>query len=334
MGRVIDSFRAAKFQLTLCATEPVRLPPLAGSTLRGGFGRAFRAIGCAASALGATTCALGERCPYHYVFETLVPPGSAILGTVPTAPRPFVLQPPVAPPAVYETGERISVGLVLIGRAIDYLPYFVDAFDHLGRIGVGRGRGRFHLERVTTLAGDGTERTVYDGARRQLEAEATPLGAYDAPSLPGGTALTVEFLTPTRLRHDGRGAAPEAFHVLFRNVLRRVNFLNYFHCGGELLNDASDLIETASAIETMETRLTYHTWERYSARQDQRVPMGGFTGSATYGGDLAPFWPWLALGEWVHVGKGATFGLGRYRISGASRRANRSEGNTRAETDQ
>jgi CRISPR/Cas system endoribonuclease Cas6 (RAMP superfamily) len=42
--------------------------------------------------------------------------------------------------------------------------------------------------------------------------------------------------------------------------------------------------------------------------------MGGFVGHATYEGDIARLWPWLALGEWVHVGKGATFGLGQYEV--------------------
>jgi hypothetical protein len=29
-------------------------------------------------------------------------------------------------------------------------------------------------------------------------------------------------------------------------------------------------------------------------------------------GDLAPLWTLLVLGQWLHVGKNATFGLGRY----------------------
>lgn len=40
----------------------------------------------------------------------------------------------------------------------------------------------------------------------------------------------------------------------------------------------------------------------------------GIVGAATYEGDLAPFWPYLVFGQWTHVGKGATFGLGRYRL--------------------
>ncbi|MBI3636114.1 MAG: hypothetical protein HY216_07855, partial [Candidatus Rokubacteria bacterium] len=259
MGRVVDSFRAAKFQLTLCATEPVRLPPHAGSTLRGGFGRAFRAIGCAASALGAPTCALGERCPYHYVFETPVPAGSAVLDGVATAPRPFVIEPPIAPPPVYEAGARFAVGVVLVGRAIDYLPYFIHAFEELGRVGIGRGLGRYRLETVDAVPATGASLPVYDAGRRALTSVFPAVTVEDVGVAPGDS-LTLRFLTPTRLRHGGRGASPTEFHVLFRNVARRVNFLNHFHCAGEVLPSVSDLIEAALRIGTVEERLQWHTW--------------------------------------------------------------------------
>jgi len=44
------------------------------------------------------------------------------------------------------------------------------------------------------------------------------------------------------------------------------------------------------------------------------MSMGGLVGRAVYHGAWQEFWPWLALGEWVHVGKNATFGLGKYVI--------------------
>jgi hypothetical protein len=313
LGRVVDSFRAAKFEFTLCAAEPVRLPPHAGSTLRGGFGRAFRTIGCAASALGAPTCALGERCPYHYVFETPVPAASAVLDGVATAPRPFVIEPPVAPPPVYEPGVRFAVGIVLVGRAIEYLPYFIHAFEELGRFGMGRGLGRYRLETVDSVPVTGPPAPVYAAGRVALRSAFSVVTVEDVGQA-SADSITLRFLTPTRLRHEGRGASPTEFHVLFRNAVRRVSFLNYFHCGGELLPSVSDLIAAAHLVTTVDVRLDWHAWERFSARQHQRVPMGGFTGQVTYRGDFEPLWPWLALGAWVHVGKGATFGLGAYRI--------------------
>ena len=37
-------------------------------------------------------------------------------------------------------------------------------------------------------------------------------------------------------------------------------------------------------------------------------------GRVTYAGELAEFVPFVALGAFLHVGKNATFGLGRYEI--------------------
>jgi CRISPR/Cas system endoribonuclease Cas6 (RAMP superfamily) len=164
------------------------------------------------------------------------------------------------------------------------------------------------------------------------------LHADDLPPYPGPTPAeaTVVFLTPTQIRHanqPGDLTQFHQFHVLFRSLARRVALLDYFHCGGEWGPGPRALLEQAQAIETSAHSLRWHQWERYSARQRQRVPMGGWVGRVTYRGDLAPFWPWLHLGQWLHVGKHATFGLGQYRIQQVRLRTNGAEGNRPAEVD-
>ena len=313
---VLKSFRVARFELALRALDPIKLPPHAGSTLRGGFGRAFRRIGCAAAALGAEQCALGDRCPYHYIFETPVPAGSPILAKVGTAPRPFVIEPPLDTRGVYERGDCVTVGLVLVGRAIDYLPYFIHTFEQLGAAGLGPGRGRFRVDSIASVPVSGFSTVIYDGSRRRLATDVPTSGVDQLPQPPKDcVSITLVLLTPTRLVHDGENATPADFHVLFRNVLRRVNFLNHFHCGGELCQEVTSFIAVAQAVRTVDARLQWQQWDRYSARQDRRVPMGGFTGSLVYVGVPPTLWSWLAFGEYVHVGKGATFGLGQYRVS-------------------
>ena len=319
---MLKSFRVARFELSLRALDPIKLPPHAGSTLRGGFGRAFRRIGCAASALGADHCALGDRCPYHYVFETPVPAGSSILTKVGTAPRPFVIEPPLDTRATYEPGDCIPMGLVLIGRAIDYLPYFIHAFEQLGAAGLGPGRGRFRVDAATSAPPSGSAAPLYDGASRRLSTGGNSFGVVDMPLPPTGDgALTVRFLTPTRVVHNAGTGTPAEFHVFFRNVLRRVNLLNHFHCGGELCGDAADLVAASQAVGTVSSDLQWHEWARYSASQDRRVPMEGWVGRVIYEGDVDPFRPWLAVGEVVHVGKGAAFGLGKCRMEPTTRHA-------------
>ena len=44
------------------------------------------------------------------------------------------------------------------------------------------------------------------------------------------------------------------------------------------------------------------------------MKLGGLIGSITYEGNLDKFLPLLRIGEYIHVGKAVTFGMGRYRI--------------------
>ncbi len=75
--------------------------------------------------------------------------------------------------------------------------------------------------------------------------------------------------------------------------------------------------EEAAPIRLAADRTYRTTWERYSSRQGRRMRRSGIAGEAIYDGDFSPFYPCLVLGQWAHVGKGATFGLGRYVIEPA-----------------
>ena len=44
------------------------------------------------------------------------------------------------------------------------------------------------------------------------------------------------------------------------------------------------------------------------------MSLGGFLGTLAIEGDLAPLWPLLRTAEVLHVGKGATFGLGKLEL--------------------
>ena len=78
--------------------------------------------------------------------------------------------------------------------------------------------------------------------------------------------------------------------------------------------NAREILASAADVKVEESKLRWHDWERYSARQDARMALGGFVGRVTFTGLLAPWLPVLRLGEILHVGKGTAFGLGRYRI--------------------
>lgn len=104
------------------------------------------------------------------------------------------------------------------------------------------------------------------------------------------------------------------FHILIRNLLRHISLLSYFHCEKELDLDYKGLIEKSQEIKIKKSDLRWYDWERYSNRQETRMMMGGFIGSITLEGNFEPFLPFLLLGEYLHVGKGTSFGLGKYEI--------------------
>jgi hypothetical protein len=54
---------------------------------------------------------------------------------------------------------------------------------------------------------------------------------------------------------------------------------------------------------------------RYSRRREVTHDLSGFVGEVTFAGELAPFLPYLKLGEYLHVGKNAVFGNGWYEIA-------------------
>jgi len=94
--------------------------------------------------------------------------------------------------------------------------------------------------------------------------------------------------------------------------------VSYFHCGKELKVDFRNLIEKAKKVKKEDSNLGWYDWQRYSARQNTRMLLGGFIGKVTFsfdGVEPEQFLPLVLLGSYIHIGKGTSFGLGKYEIS-------------------
>lgn len=337
----MERFYFSKYIFSVTPKTTLLLPSYSGSTLRGGFGHAFRRIICAFKDKECADCLLRRQCVYAYVFETPIPADAQIMRKYTAAPHPFILEPPMNNRKSYQKGEDLSFGLTLIGRAVDYLPYFIYAFEELGHIGIGKGRGKYELREVvehvsvappgspSPLVGEGRgegeypgrKRIIYRGDNKLLDQPNTPVRWPDIlmnhPEPPN--AIQVSFITPTRIKYKNSLTKDLKFHVFFRNLLRRISLLSYFHCNHRIDDTGfKDLIEQAGKIKTVKRSLYWHDWERYSNRQETRMKMGGFMGEIAYEGNLKEFWPYIRLGEYVHVGKGSGFGLGRYILSSRS----------------
>ena len=103
------------------------------------------------------------------------------------------------------------------------------------------------------------------------------------------------------------------FESFMRELLRRLGDLSEAYCGGSRI-DFQLFSQQAAAVGTDKSVLCFKDWERYSQSQKFRMKLGGLVGTLSLEGDIEPFIPYLRLGEWLHVGKNTTFGLGQYQL--------------------
>ena len=319
---MLQKFRFARYRFTYTVQEPLRLPPYKGNTFRGRFGYTLRNITCIGDTDACeTACQFPDRCVYSKCFETPVPEDSPILRGQPFAPHPFILEPPRTGKLAYAPGDTLVCNLILIGEAINLLPWMVFTFNEVGkkRIGLRGERGRCRLDSVESLPAreDQQPQTIYTAETQMLTGGGIILCPDDVigavPDVAHGIEL--EFLMPTSIKVAGRWTSDLRFEHLIRNLIRRIRLLSYFHCGEDLDVDASDLFKAADVVRH-ESHLRWVRADRWSHRAEASVPMGGFVGRIRYTGDLTPFLPFISLGAHLHIGHHTAFGYGQYRLKG------------------
>lgn len=303
--------RFGRYRLEFAFDTDAILPPFKGSTFRGAFGIALKQVVCALKMQECGNCILREQCVYSRIFETL-PADEKTTG--PSPPHPFVIEPPLIGQTFFPKGAELDFHLILFGAANEYLPYFVYAFQQMGRIGIGKSvagrRPGFTLLRVMS-----SSETLFDAQEGSLKkAQVSDLELEETPeTAPSETEIIIRIETPLRLKFQNRLHADLPFHVLVRGMLRRISSLNAWFGDGEPDLDYRGLVDRAGSIQTVSSTLRWFDWRRYSNRQDQAMLMGGITGEVSYAGGLAEFAPLIRYCEKVHVGKATTFGLGKIR---------------------
>ncbi len=297
----------ARLRLTVRAEGPVQLPPYAGSMLRGAFGHALLALSPLPHTDG-QPCALHATCPYCQLFAAPPLPGHS-LQKFSHMPQPYVIEPPTGGAQQLQAGQTFDFGLVLIGKALGDLPTVLQAWQRALRTGLGRGHTPCTL--IEIFDENGLQRL--SDKREQL----SNLNVVVPPPPALHTQATLHFHTPLRLQVQGKPV--RAGQLTARDLLialaRRTQLLCDVHLGAAAPQQDFAVLSTQAAAITLHSEdLHWFDWGRYSQRQQQEMQLGGLLGSVQLQGDLAPFAALLQLGQWLHIGKNATMGLGGYRL--------------------
>jgi hypothetical protein len=314
MVRAAPALPIARIRFLLTAQAPIALPSYAGSAWRGLLGHGLRRLVCVTRQPTCDGCMLRYTCLYSTFFETPRPP-SLPERRYQALPHPFVLEPEITSARDIPEGGALHLGVTLIGPAIEHAPYLIHALNLAGQRGLGRGGGGFAVAAVEREEVLGSERwdQVYAVERGEYARRETP-----PPVIPNApAAVHLRLLTPLRIKRHGRfvGAREFTSGVLLRNLYARLAVLAALYAGAPDHFAWQPVGEQAERVHLAGSHLRWYEWTRFSSRQNTRMQMGGLLGELELAGPaLATFWPALWLGQWVHVGKGTSFGLGGYRL--------------------
>jgi hypothetical protein len=313
----------SQFEARIKYNSDADLSSWSGNTLRSGFGAHLRAMVCATKGMGpgdCSNCPLCSVCVYDYFFNSSPPPGAKVLRRQSDIPRPFAFDPPS--PGKHNAGSEAVFNFTLIGKGVEYLPYFLLALRNLGESGMSRGYrlgyGRFILLAVDSI-GYGARNNIFSGDT--VYNRSIPLRfqeMLDACTEHRGD-LTVRFLTPAQIKEGDRFTATPTFRGLVSRLLFRANALAEFFGSGmlydqerslALLGECREVATVAASTEEVRAQRYFH---KQNIKKQQLPPF--FRGEIKYHGDFSrDVMALLELGRLIHVGKMATFGNGLYEI--------------------
>ena len=302
------SLPLARYRIRLRVPETMRLPDYSGSAWRGVFGSSLKKLVCLTREPSCPDCLLYRSCVYPYIFETPPDPAVGKLRKYTAAPHPFVLRPGDTLNGTLTASSEHLLHLTLFGRGDRQMPYILHALERAMQRGLGKQRGKLELLEAQQQTAEGWAVIYRPGGELRVD----PATSVSIPACP--TQAQLNLRTPLRIKANGRLVTPDtfSFKTLFSSLLRRISLLTAFHSDTPLETDFAELTRRAAAVSITGHRLRWQEWTRYSSRQDSLMQMGGLLGRVTFKEcDLAPFWPYLWLGQWTHAGKGGQHGPGQ-----------------------
>lgn len=290
-----QQFFVHALRFTFTAQSSIVFPTVAANTLRGALGMALR-----------------ESDLYFSPRQKGGPSGFA------DPPRPFVLRAGPLNNRHLHPRELFSFDLHLFLLDRHSIDAFASAIRDFTAAGIGRTQGRAELQAINRVARDRSigDRVWENGSWNGSHAAPVSID-LEGPADASGVArrIAVNFLTPTEMKHEGHLVQEPSFPILFARIRDRVRALASFYNGVAFDIPLTALTEASAQVRMLDAKMLHHHAERRSSRTGQRHPLGGFTGTAVYEGELNCFLPWFEAAYWTGVGRQTVWGKGAVETS-------------------
>lgn len=214
-------------------------------------------------------------------------------------------------------GEILSFDLTLFGEGTRHAISCMETLHEISLSGLGSKtlsgeRGTARLLSVESVTPSGVLPVF--GAEKGSVSIPSPFFAGEILSLVKGVSTRqVNLLcdTPLHLKEENRVCmGSPAFSLIVKRVLGRMNqFIPM-----PFTMEKKLLVEKSLEVSGGEHDVRWWDLHRWSSRQEKDLIHGGIVGNLAYQGEMTPFLPWLALGQWLQIGSKTTFGFGVYRL--------------------
>lgn len=305
MSATLNAWPLALYRFRVHMADELVLPAFSGALLRSVFGDVLKQQVCSGHQ---RQQACPEDCAYRILFNPVNQPGARFTDAAPPLIFRFPKQTSVA------AGDCLEFTQVLLGPALDYLPLITDIWRKVFNRGVGlrqrRATGR--LESVAMALPGGTWETIHNSKSGSLS---THQAGITIPMADAGGNLKLSLQTPMRLMASGKLLNQKTLNTesLARALLRRIQNTNqrYLH------QSVPDWRQMQAWFEPvcLHAELSTLALSRYSRRQKQSMKLTAVLGHIQLTGISSELYPWLVLGQYLHLGKNSVFGLGQYHLS-------------------
>ncbi len=317
-----ENFRIVKYRFVLQPADFIKLSNFPGSSIRKIFLPVFKQLTCENPQIECKKCYKEEKCPFFVAVESENGFHDPDFKRYHTPPKPFIFDSPLRKKIFYTKNNKLYFDLILIGKTINYFPYFIATMRQIGEVGIGLNQGKYSLQKIlalnlldNTIAGEFDFNSENRNADNKWSFSLKELYDKYESEHEDIDEVTVSLVTPLRMKRLGNENWHLYFRTLTKNILTRIANLAIAYCDYNEILHFDNTIYRAGAVKIAKESLLWDDWRNSELRKrkpDSR--MGGYYGNITYKGNIKEFWPILRIGEILHVGKNTTFGLGRIVI--------------------
>ncbi len=297
------------------------------NTFRGALGYSLRHVSCIqgkkSDKYACKTCKYAKGCAYALCYETNIDHLKVDLDNLKSFEIPHLMNIDSGFPGntVVKPNGRYSFNIRLLGNAVSIAPYIVVAAKNAAMQGI-----KGSIAELETIVDELAGKVIWSMKNDNLILPEVDNFIIQEPDWKNteNCELKLNFVTPVAFKNNGKITREPDFSRIIGSLMRRYTFFEATE-GRKLNWHFTEISELAKQVRISGMNIETVSWERYSTRQEQRIPISGVIGTVSYIGPVAAFEELLNAGEILRCGRSITLGQGRINVAQIRHLSNRNE---------